>query len=43
MKAIGIAGTDEKFRWVERIGGAVCLIAQTEGFVEVYFGEMVLR
>ena len=46
---IGIAGTDEKCRWVEKLGADICinykkdtfkqdLIKATEGFVEVYFG-----
>jgi NADPH-dependent curcumin reductase CurA len=47
---IGIAGTDEKCRWVEKLGADVCvnyksssfrqeLTKETEGFVEIYFGE----
>lgn len=48
---IGIAGTDEKCRWVEKLGADVCvnyksssfkknLIKETEGFVEIYFGGL---
>lgn len=47
---IGISGTDDKCRWVEKLGADVCinykspsfkeeLTKATEGFVEVYFGE----
>ncbi|KAL4882570.1 hypothetical protein BJY04DRAFT_226970 [Aspergillus karnatakaensis] len=50
-RVIGIAGTDEKCRWVEKLGADVCinykkdsfeqdLIKQTEGFVEVYFDNV---
>lgn len=49
-KVIGIAGTDEKCRWVEKLGADVCLnyksnsfkdklTKETEGFVEIYFGS----
>ena len=47
---IGIAGTDEKCEWVEKLGADACvnykspsfkqdLIKETEGFVEIYFGK----
>ncbi|KAF2808665.1 NAD(P)-binding protein [Mytilinidion resinicola] len=50
-RVIGIAGTDEKCRWVESLGADVCvnykaasfkedLWAATEGFVEVYFDNV---
>ncbi|KAL5343544.1 hypothetical protein BJX70DRAFT_407243 [Aspergillus crustosus] len=50
-RVIGIAGTDEKCRWVEKLGADVCinykkdsfeqdLIKETEGFVEVYFDNV---
>lgn len=50
-KVIGIAGTDEKCKWVESLGADVCinyktpnfqhdLIEVTEGFVEVYFDNV---
>ncbi|KAJ5808134.1 hypothetical protein N7474_009403 [Penicillium riverlandense] len=49
-KVIGIAGTDDKCRWVEKLGADVCLnyksssfkqelTQETEGFVEVYFAH----
>ena len=49
-QVIGIAGTDEKCRWVETLGADVCLnykspsfkeelTKATEGFVEVYLGK----
>lgn len=48
-RVIGIAGTDEKCRWVEKLGADVCvnykkpsfeedLVRATEGGVEVFFG-----
>ena len=48
-KVIGIAGTDEKCAWIEKLGADVCinykspsfkaqLTKATEGFVEIYFG-----
>lgn len=51
MQVIGIAGTDEKCRHVEKIGADVCvnyrkdtfkqdLINATEGFADVYFGVL---
>lgn len=50
-RVIGIAGSDEKCRWVESLGAAVCLnykknsfkeelVTATEGFVEVYFDNV---
>ncbi|KAJ5728537.1 hypothetical protein N7493_004867 [Penicillium malachiteum] len=50
-KVIGIAGTDEKCRWVEKLGADVCvnykspsfkedLTKETEGFVEIYFDNV---
>ncbi|KAL4924231.1 MDR family NADP-dependent oxidoreductase [Aspergillus undulatus] len=50
-RVIGIAGTDEKCRWVEKLGADVCinykkdsfkedLVRVTEGFVEVYFDNV---
>ena len=50
-KVIAMAGTDEKCRWVERLGADVCLNyksadfrerlnAATAGFVEVYFDNV---
>lgn len=50
-KVIGIAGTDDKCRWVESLGADVCinyksptfkkdLKAATEGYVEVYFDNV---
>lgn len=50
-RVIGIAGSDEKCRWVESLGAAVCLnykkknfkeelVNATEGFVEVYFDNV---
>ncbi|KAL4803821.1 hypothetical protein BDV18DRAFT_39725 [Aspergillus unguis] len=50
-RVIGIAGTDEKCRWVETLGADVCinykkdsfeqdLIKETEGFVEVYYDNV---
>ena len=50
-KVIGIAGNDEKCRWVESLGADTCLnykaqdfeqklIAATEGYVEVYFDNV---
>jgi NADPH-dependent curcumin reductase CurA len=50
-KVIGIAGTDAKCRWVERLGADVCLNYKskdfeeelkkaTEGFVEVFFDNV---
>lgn len=50
-KVIGIAGTDAKCRWVEQLGADVCvnykspsfkeeLTRETEGFVEIYFGNV---
>lgn len=50
-KVIGIAGTDEKCRWVESLGADVCinyksasfkkeLKAATDGYVEVYFDNV---
>ena len=49
FKVIGIAGTEEKCRWVEHLGADLCLdyksptfqddlIRATEDYVEVYFG-----
>lgn len=51
-KVIGIAGTDAKCRWVEKLGADVCLnykaksfkdqlTQATEGFVEIYFGKFL--
>ncbi|KAJ5096213.1 hypothetical protein NUU61_005569 [Penicillium alfredii] len=50
-KVIGIAGTDAKCRWVEKLGADVCLnykspsfkqelTQETEGFVEIYFDNV---
>ncbi len=50
-KVIGIAGTDEKCKWVESLGADICLNykasdfrkqlrAATEGYVEVYFDNV---
>ncbi|KAH8424966.1 MDR family NADP-dependent oxidoreductase [Aspergillus melleus] len=50
-RIIGIAGTDEKCRWVEKLGADVCinykkdtfeedLFRETEGFVEVFFDNV---
>ena len=50
-KVIGIAGNDDKCRWVESLGADTCLnykaqdfkqqlIAATEGYVEVYFDNV---
>ncbi|KAL3469900.1 hypothetical protein BJX99DRAFT_240396 [Aspergillus californicus] len=50
-RVIGIAGTDEKCRWVEKLGADVCinykkdsfeqdLIRETPGYVEVYFDNV---
>ncbi|KAI9376634.1 hypothetical protein BJX61DRAFT_256682 [Aspergillus egyptiacus] len=50
-RVIGIAGTDDKCRWVEKLGADVCinykkdsfeqdLIRETEGFVDVYFDNV---
>ncbi|KAL4762113.1 MDR family NADP-dependent oxidoreductase [Aspergillus foveolatus] len=50
-RVIGIAGTDDKCRWVEKLGADICinykkdsfeqdLIKETEGFVEVYFDNV---
>lgn len=50
-KVIGIAGNDEKCRWVESIGADVCinykkpsfeddLIAATDGYVELYYDNV---
>lgn len=50
MKVIGIAGTDEKCKWVEKLGADICinykasdfkerLTKETEGFVEIYYGK----
>lgn len=50
-KVIGIAGTDDKCKWVERLGADACLnykspsfkqdlVQATEGFVEVYFDNV---
>lgn len=50
-KVIGMAGTDEKCRWVESLGADVCLnykapgfrkqlCAATDGYVEVYFDNV---
>ncbi|KAL4961706.1 MDR family NADP-dependent oxidoreductase [Aspergillus stella-maris] len=50
-RVIGIAGTDDKCRWVEKLGADVCinykkdsfkedLTKATEGFVEVYFDNV---
>lgn len=49
-EVIGIAGTDAKCRWVEKLGADVCLnykspsfkadlTKETDSFVEVYFGS----
>ena len=50
-RVIGMAGTDEKCRWVESLGADICLnykspgfkndlVKATEGFVEVYFDNV---
>ncbi|KAL2849595.1 hypothetical protein BJY01DRAFT_262206 [Aspergillus pseudoustus] len=50
-RVIGIAGSDDKCRWVEKLGADVCinykkdtfeqdLIRETDGFVEVYFDNV---
>ncbi|KAI8271022.1 hypothetical protein K4K58_004023 [Colletotrichum sp. SAR11_239] len=50
-KVIGIAGSDEKCRWVENLGADICLnyksdafkqqlTKETEGFVEIYFDNV---
>ncbi|KAF0322941.1 quinone oxidoreductase [Colletotrichum asianum] len=50
-KVIGIAGSDEKCRWVEKLGADICLnykseafkqqlTKETEGFVEIYFDNV---
>lgn len=50
-RVIGIAGSDEKCRWVEKLGADVCLnykqesfkkelVKATEGYVEVYFDNV---
>lgn len=49
-RVIGMAGSDEKCRWVESLGADVCLnykegfkrelVEATEGFVEVYFDNV---
>ncbi|KAJ5918720.1 hypothetical protein N7454_009864 [Penicillium verhagenii] len=50
-KVIGIAGTDEKCKWVEKLGADICLnyksssfkeslTQETEGFVEIYFDNV---
>ena len=50
-RVIGLAGSDEKCRWVESLGADVCLnyrnpdfknhlVKATEGFVEVYFDNV---
>ena len=50
-KVVGIAGSDDKCKWVESLGADVCvnykapdfkkqLIAVTEGYVEVYFDNV---
>ena len=50
-RVIGIAGTDQKSRWVESLGADVCLnyknrdfrerlLWETDGFVEVYFDNV---
>ncbi|KAL4921470.1 hypothetical protein BDW62DRAFT_219568 [Aspergillus aurantiobrunneus] len=50
-RVIGIAGTDDKCRWVEKLGADVCvnykkdsfekdLAKETEGFVDVYFDNV---
>lgn len=50
-KVIGMAGTDEKCKWVESLGADICLnykdpdfkkqlMAATEGYVEVYFDNV---
>lgn len=51
---IGIAGTDEKCRWVESLGADVCLnykgptfeqdlLKATEGYVHLYFDNVGVR
>lgn len=50
-EVIGIAGTDEKCRWVESLGADKCLnyksstfeqdlIKATDGFVDIYFDNV---
>lgn len=50
-RVIGMAGTDEKCRWVESLGADICLnyksaafkkdlVKATEGFVDVYFDNV---
>jgi len=50
-RVVGIAGSDEKCRWVESIGADVCLnykkssfkedvIKETDGFIDVYFDNV---
>lgn len=50
-RVVGIAGSDEKCRWVERLGADICLnykskdfheklTEATQGFVEVYFDNV---
>jgi len=50
-RVVGIAGTDDKCKWVESLGADVCLnykkpdfrkqlIASTDGYVEVYFDNV---
>jgi NADPH-dependent curcumin reductase CurA len=50
-RVIGIAGSDEKCRWVESLGADVCLnykkstfqgdlIKETDGFIDVYFDNV---
>lgn len=50
-KVIGIAGSDEKCRWVKRLGSDICLnykskdfqarlTQATKGFVEVFFDNV---
>ena len=50
-KVVGIAGSDDKCKWVESLGADICvnykspdfkkqLIAATEGYVEVYFDNV---
>lgn len=52
-QVIGIAGSDEKCRWVEKLGADICLnyksgafkqqlTKETEGFVEIYFGMFIV-
>jgi NADPH-dependent curcumin reductase CurA len=50
-RVIGIAGSDEKCRWVESLGADICLnykkssfkedlVKETEGFIDVYFDNV---